>query len=98
MDDQQRIRLEAFLCQKEKVGELTSEDFLEMGELGAGNGGVVTKVLHQPSGLIMARKVCVPFFAGCFTQTDRKFTDDSSWSEARYSKSNYSWAKSVARM
>lgn len=57
MDDQQRKRLEAFLTQKQKVGELVSEDFENLGELGAGNGGVVTKVRHRPSGLIMARKL-----------------------------------------
>lgn len=44
IDDQQRKRLEAFLSQKQKVGELTAEDFENLGELGAGNGGVVTKV------------------------------------------------------
>lgn len=57
LDDQQRKRLEAFLTQKQKVGELSVEDFKNLGELGAGNGGVVTKVLHKRSGLIMARKV-----------------------------------------
>ncbi|XP_022656451.1 dual specificity mitogen-activated protein kinase kinase 1-like [Varroa jacobsoni] len=57
IDDQQRKRLEAFLSQKQKVGELTAEDFENLGELGAGNGGVVTKVLHKPTGLIMARKL-----------------------------------------
>ncbi|XP_023227945.1 dual specificity mitogen-activated protein kinase kinase 1-like isoform X2 [Centruroides sculpturatus] len=57
LDDQQRKRLEAFLTQKQKVGELNSDDFKNLGELGAGNGGVVTKVLHQPCGLIMARKL-----------------------------------------
>ncbi|XP_015789239.1 dual specificity mitogen-activated protein kinase kinase 1 [Tetranychus urticae] len=57
LDDQQRQRLETFLTQKQKVGELTGEDFEYLGELGAGNGGVVTKVLHRPSGLIMARKL-----------------------------------------
>ncbi|XP_037509212.1 dual specificity mitogen-activated protein kinase kinase 1-like [Rhipicephalus sanguineus] len=57
LDEQQRKRLEAFLSQKQKVGELTSDDFENLGELGAGNGGVVTKVLHRPSGFIMARKL-----------------------------------------
>lgn len=62
LDDQQRQRLETFLTQKQKVGELTGEDFEYLGELGAGNGGVVTKVLHRPSGLIMARKVGKSYF------------------------------------
>ncbi|RWS16743.1 Dual specificity mitogen-activated protein kinase kinase 1-like protein [Dinothrombium tinctorium] len=57
LDDQQRKRLETFLTQKQKVGELNADDCENLGELGAGNGGVVTKVLHKPSGLIMARKL-----------------------------------------
>ncbi|UYV72527.1 MAP2K1, partial [Cordylochernes scorpioides] len=57
MDEQQRKRMKAFLCQKQKVGELSSEDLVNLGELGAGNGGVVTKVLHRSSGFIMARKL-----------------------------------------
>lgn len=60
MDDEQRKRMELFLCQKEKIGgELSDADFEKIldGELGAGNGGVVMKVKHKSSGLIMARKV-----------------------------------------
>ncbi|KAL3866772.1 hypothetical protein ACJMK2_044045 [Sinanodonta woodiana] len=57
IDDQQRERLEQFLTQKQKVGELTADDCEKMGELGAGNGGVVLKVLHKPSSLVMARKL-----------------------------------------
>lgn len=57
MDDTQRKRMEFFLCQKEKIGELSDDDFEKLGELGAGNGGVVMKVRHRSSGLIMARKV-----------------------------------------
>ncbi|XP_044274965.1 dual specificity mitogen-activated protein kinase kinase 2 isoform X1 [Varanus komodoensis] len=57
LDEQQRKRLEAFLTQKAKVGELKDDDFERISELGAGNGGVVTKVQHKPSGLIMARKL-----------------------------------------
>lgn len=57
LDEQQKKRLEAFLTQKAKVGELKDDDFEKISELGAGNGGVVTKVQHRPSGLIMARKV-----------------------------------------
>ena len=59
IDDQQRERLELFLTQKQKVGELVEEDFEKLGELGAGNGGVVTKVRHKPTALIMARKVSI---------------------------------------
>ncbi|KAJ7384488.1 Dual specificity mitogen-activated protein kinase kinase 1 [Desmophyllum pertusum] len=57
LDTQQRERLEAFIAEKRKIGELKAEDFDKLAELGAGNGGVVTKVLHKPSGLIMARKL-----------------------------------------
>lgn len=58
LDDKQRQRLEQFFTDKKKVGtELNSEDFCKTGELGAGNGGVVAKVLHKPSALVMARKV-----------------------------------------
>ncbi|NXV08541.1 MP2K2 kinase, partial [Cettia cetti] len=57
LDEQQKKRLEAFLTQKAKVGELKDDDFERISELGAGNGGVVTKVQHKPSGLVMARKL-----------------------------------------
>lgn len=69
MDEEQRKRLESFLGQKEKVGELCDEDFEKLGELGAGNGGVVMKVRHKKYGLIMARKVsvCSPQNAKCLT-------------------------------
>ena len=56
--DTQRKCMESFLCQREKIGsELNDDDFENLGELGAGNGGVVMKVRHKSSGLIMARKV-----------------------------------------
>ncbi|KAK8745755.1 hypothetical protein OTU49_000367 [Cherax quadricarinatus] len=57
MDDTQRRRMEIFLVQKQKIGELNADDFEKLGELGAGNGGVVNKERHKPSGLIMARKL-----------------------------------------
>uniref|UniRef100_A0A8C7QZC1 Dual specificity mitogen-activated protein kinase kinase 2 n=1 Tax=Oncorhynchus mykiss TaxID=8022 RepID=A0A8C7QZC1_ONCMY len=57
LDEQQKKRLEAFLTQKVKVGELKDDDFHRICELGAGNGGVVNKVCHKPSGLVMARKL-----------------------------------------
>lgn len=57
MDEEQKKRLESFLGQKEKVGELCGEDFEKLGELGSGNGGVVMKVEHKKYGLIMAMKV-----------------------------------------
>uniref|UniRef100_A0A673YZH5 Dual specificity mitogen-activated protein kinase kinase 2 n=1 Tax=Salmo trutta TaxID=8032 RepID=A0A673YZH5_SALTR len=57
LDEQQKKRLEAFLTQKAKVHELKDDDFHHICELGAGNGGVVNKVCHKPSGLVMARKL-----------------------------------------
>ena len=60
LDETQLERLKVFLTMKEKVlaiGELNGDDFEKLEELGAGNGGVVTKVLHRPSNLTMARKV-----------------------------------------
>lgn len=66
MDEEQRKRLESFLGQKEKVGELCDEDFEKLGELGAGNGGVVMKVRHKKYGLIMARKVRIEQYCCAF--------------------------------
>ncbi|CAN9502889.1 unnamed protein product [Ophioblennius macclurei] len=57
LDDQQKKRLEAFLTQKAKVGELKDDDFHRICELGAGNGGVVNRECHKPSGIVMARKL-----------------------------------------
>ncbi|KAI0237808.1 Dual specificity mitogen-activated protein kinase kinase 1 [Lamellibrachia satsuma] len=57
LDDKQKQRLKQFLTQKEKVGDLVGDDFEKLGELGAGNGGVVTQVVHKPSQLTMARKL-----------------------------------------
>lgn len=57
MNDTEKKRLENFLCQKSTIGELTDDDLEKLGELGAGNGGVVMKVRHKKSGYIMARKV-----------------------------------------
>lgn len=39
--------------------DLKAEDFKTLNELGAGNGGTVSKVEHVPSGKIMAKKVCI---------------------------------------
>uniref|UniRef100_A0A1B0DMK6 mitogen-activated protein kinase kinase n=1 Tax=Phlebotomus papatasi TaxID=29031 RepID=A0A1B0DMK6_PHLPP len=57
MDDTARKRIKVFLSQKEKIGELSDEDLEKLGELGSGNGGVVMKVRHVPTQLIMARKL-----------------------------------------
>lgn len=57
VDEDAIKRLKAFLHQKEKIGELCDEDLEKLGELGSGNGGVVMKVRHIPTQLIMARKL-----------------------------------------
>lgn len=57
IDEDARKRLKAFLSQKEKIGELNDDDLEKLGELGSGNGGVVMKVRHVPTQLIMARKL-----------------------------------------
>ena len=49
-----------FLAEKSKVlghGELKEHDCSRLADLGFGNGGVVLKMEHKPSGIIMARKV-----------------------------------------
>lgn len=50
-------RLKIFLSQKEKMGEIRDEDLEKLGELGSGNGGVVMRVRHRPTQLIMACKM-----------------------------------------
>lgn len=57
IDEDAIKRLKEFLHQKEKIGELCDEDLEKLGELGSGNGGVVMKVRHIPTQLIMARKL-----------------------------------------
>ena len=54
----QRVRMNEFFSVKALLGsEMCDEDFEKICELGAGNGGVVSKVRHLKSGIIMARKV-----------------------------------------
>ena len=56
--DKQRERLEDFIKQKEEIGDLNNDnDFEELTELGAGNGGVVHCVKHKSTGMIMAKKM-----------------------------------------
>lgn len=67
MDETQRQRMDLFLKEKQKIlHDLVDDDFEKLGDLGAGNGGVVLKVRHKPTGLVMARKVRqnghAPFF------------------------------------
>lgn len=39
--------------------DLKNEDLKDIQELGQGNGGSVKKVEHTPTGMIMAKKVCI---------------------------------------
>lgn len=60
LTDEQKANLMDFLEKKKKLidhGELRDQQFERLDELGFGNGGVVLKVQHKPSELIMARKV-----------------------------------------
>ena len=62
VNEDQKNRLEEFLRDKQKIGsEIKDGDFERMEELGAGNGGVVMKMRHVPTNLIMARKVRFPY-------------------------------------
>ncbi|MBZ3876497.1 Dual specificity mitogen-activated protein kinase kinase 2 [Sciurus carolinensis] len=51
LEEQQKKQLEAFLTQKAKAGELKDKDFERLSQLGAGNGGMVTKVQHRPQAI-----------------------------------------------
>lgn len=54
----QIARMNEFFNLKKMLGsEMCDEDFEKIGELGSGNGGVVSKVRHLKSGIIMARKL-----------------------------------------
>ncbi len=44
---------------REGLTEFKHEDFSEIKDLGAGNGGTVNLVKHEPSGMVMAKKVGV---------------------------------------
>ena len=55
--NQQRDRMEAFFRVKRAMGELKQDDLINICELGQGNGGIVWKVRHKPTDIIMARKV-----------------------------------------
>jgi len=56
--DEQRARMNEFFNQKALLGgEMCPDDFETITDLGCGNSGVVTKVMHRESGIIMARKL-----------------------------------------
>lgn len=48
--------------------DLRSEDLVVLRELGAGNGGTVSKVMHTATRVVMARKV--RFGESCFVRPD----------------------------
>ena len=65
--EQQRAEMGRFMEEKKefiKHGELKDGQFERLAELGYGNGGVVLKVKHKPSGIIMARKASSTVGAG----------------------------------
>ncbi|KAL5274506.1 MAP2K1 family protein [Megaselia abdita] len=57
LEDIEKARINEFLKQKKLIGELHEEEIEKLGELGSGNGGVVFKVRHLKTHLIMARKL-----------------------------------------
>ena len=57
LNDPSRQRMEKFLREKQCLGELSFDDIEKVCELGAGNGGVVWKVVHRSSNVVMAQKV-----------------------------------------
>lgn len=72
LTDEQKTNLISFLEKKKKIiehGELRDQHFSRLDELGFGNGGVVLKVEHKPSGIVMARKVGAPADAATLTLT-----------------------------
>ena len=54
----EREQLEDFLKHKKELPVLSSSDLEQMSVLGSGNSGVVTKVKHTRTNIVMARKVC----------------------------------------
>lgn len=73
---EQKANMSSFLEEKREIirhGELKEAHFQRLAELGYGNGGVVLKVEHKPSGIIMARKVCaVLYMCMCVPSYTRK--------------------------
>lgn len=60
MTKEQRLLMDAFKKEQSdflKHGDLNDGQFDRISELGYGSGGVVLKVRHKPTGIIMARKV-----------------------------------------
>lgn len=69
-------------------GELKNDEFKVMQDLGAGAGGTVDKVIHVPTGTIMAKKVspCLPLRTSCFA-LETHSPDCSSYSSMQNQRS-----------
>lgn len=60
MSETQKSGMEEFVRRKRMVleaGSWKEEDFIKLEELGFGNGGMVLKVRHRVTEIVMARKV-----------------------------------------
>lgn len=60
LSSEEEANMSTFLDEKQKIteqGEMKEQHFVRLAELGFGNGGVVLKVEHKPTGIIIARKV-----------------------------------------
>jgi mitogen-activated protein kinase kinase 1 len=55
--DTQKDRTIQFLQTRSTIGDITNEDLSIEGELGSGNGGVVLKVRHRRTAIVMAKKL-----------------------------------------
>lgn len=55
--DVEETRLEALVVPQNLALDLKSDEIVTLAELGAGNGGTVSKVRHTPTQTIMARKI-----------------------------------------
>jgi len=102
LTEKQKRRLEDFLQEKIKLGDLTAEDLAVQGELGSGNGGVVLKVTHKKTFLAMAKKVSGECESGFLQIVIRLFIGfilvNSFGSEAGNKKSDYTRAQSIGRV
>lgn len=57
MSEAEQSRLKLFADQRDSIGDIGDNDLETLGDIGSGNGGVVKKVRHIRTQLIMARKI-----------------------------------------
>ncbi|KAF1742782.1 hypothetical protein MXB_4652 [Myxobolus squamalis] len=57
IDENERMRLMAFLADKGKITDPKKTDFTRLKEIGFGSAGIVYKVQHNQTALIMAQKI-----------------------------------------